>query len=138
MEALERVSILLTLIRELVAVLERENALLRAMDGDALAELQEEKAALVDAYEAEFDHLRRHPELVASLDPAQREALMEAVRELRLALRVNLAALSAARTAVERVAAHIASSLARTAATTRPLPPGSSAEVVPIAVDRCV
>ncbi len=138
MPPLERASILLGLIRELIAVLERENALLRRLDVDGLAELQEEKCALVDAYEAELDHLRRSPELVAALDPAQREALMAAIRELRRVMRINLNALAAAKDVAERAASHIATSLARTAATTRPLPPGASAEVVPLGLDRCV
>ncbi len=139
MNALERASLFLTLIRELQALLEREVVLLRAMDIEALRELQQDKAVLADAYETELRALHASPEFVAELDPGVREALFEAMRELRATMRENLNALLAAREVVERVTRHIAESLAGSEATRRlaALADGP-AHVVPLALDRRV
>lgn len=139
MEAMERASLILTLIRELRAVLEREVLLLQGMNFEGLEELQEEKAALADAYEVEVAALRRTPEFVAALDPAVREALLEAMRELRRVMRQNLEALMAARTVTERVARHIAASLetSRHHLGSRE-PAEGAAQVVPLTLNRQV
>ncbi len=134
MERLERVSALIALMRELKAVLERENALLRSMGIEELRALQEEKLALADAYEVEVRNLRRSPEFVGGLDPEVRELLAETTRELQSTMRTNVTALAAARLVVERIARHLAEVLAG-----RPLSGGAgTAEVVPLALDRQV
>ncbi len=132
MDPLERASVLLTLMRELRAVLERENLLLRNMGLEELRSLQEDKHALADAYEVEVRRLRQSPDFVASLDPEVRATLEEAMRALQETMRRNLNALGAARLVAERVARHIAE-----AASTAALERGQgSAKVVPLAVDR--
>lgn len=137
MAAVETVSLLLTLIEELRATLERENRLLRSMDLDGLRELQEHKSALADTYEVELRRLRTRPELVAELAPEVRARLEQALRDLQASMRTNMNALLVARGVVERMARHIARSLAETPAgrtfdPARPRP----AEVVPLALDR--
>lgn len=139
MGAIETVSLLLTLIEELRSTLERENRLLRAMDLEALREVQEHKAALADAYETELRRLRSRPELVGELTPEVRRRLEQALRDLRASMRANMNALLVAREVVERMARHIASSLAaaRAGHAFDPLRP-HRAEVVPLALDRQV
>lgn len=137
MTAADTVSLLLTLIEELRATLERENRLLRSMDLDRLRELQEHKSALADAYESELRRLRTQPELVAALAPDVRARLEQALRDLQASMRTNMNALLVARGVVERMARHIARSLADTASgrSLDPSRPGR-AEVVPLALDR--
>ncbi|HFD17136.1 MAG TPA: hypothetical protein ENJ38_12650 [Rhodospirillales bacterium] len=134
MEPLERVSALLALMRELKAVLERENALLRSMGVEELRALQEEKLALADAYEVEVRRLRRSPDFIGSLEPEARELLAEATRELQATMRTNVSALAAAKLVVERVARHLAEVLGPG----HGRPAGGAAEVVPLTLDRQV
>jgi len=58
MEPLERAAVLLTLMRELQQLMKRENALLREMRLDRLAELQAAKSTLAEAYEMELRAFR--------------------------------------------------------------------------------
>ncbi len=134
MEPLERVSALITLMRELKAVLERENALLRSMGIEELRALQEEKLALADAYEIEVRRLRGSPEFVGALEPEIRELLAETTRELQATMRTNVTALAAAKLVVERIARHLAEILGGQ----RQRHGGGAAEVVPLALDRQV
>ena len=97
MEPLERVAVLLTLMRELEGVMRQENALLREMKLARLADLQTEKAALAEAYETELRSLRSAPEAVASLPTAVRQSLEQATREFQLTVRSNVNALLAGR-----------------------------------------
>ena len=97
MEPLERVAVLLTLMRELEGVMRQENALLREMKLARLADLQTEKAALAEAYETELRSLRSAPEAVASLPTAVRQSLEQATREFQLTARSNVNALLAGR-----------------------------------------
>ena len=69
MEPLEQVTILMTLMRRLVQVMDHERALLRGMRLDALPDVQDEKVALAEAYEIEVARLRRSPAALASLEP---------------------------------------------------------------------
>lgn len=139
MGALESVTLLLTLIEELRATIERENRLLRTMDVDSLRDVLEQKTALADAYEIELRRLRARPELVAELAPEVRSRLEQALRDLQASMRANLNALLVARGVVERMARHIASSLAEAGAG-RSFDPARPrrAEVVPLALDRQV
>jgi hypothetical protein len=139
MGALETVTLLLALIEELRATIERENRLLRSMDVDALGDVLEHKTALADAYEVELRRLRARPELVAELPPAVRSRLEQALRDLQASMRANLNALLVAKGVVERMARHIAVSLSEAGAgcafdPSRP----RRAEVVPLALDRQV
>jgi hypothetical protein len=60
-----------------------ENALLRDMRLERLRGLQDEKAALAAAYEAELRRLRAAPEIAGALAPEARLALEEGMRRFR-------------------------------------------------------
>jgi flagellar biosynthesis/type III secretory pathway chaperone len=113
MEPLEQVTVMMTLMRRLVQVMDHERALLRSMRLDALPDVQDEKVALAEAYEIEVARLRRSPETLASLEPHVRAQLHDAMRALQESMTVNLQALAAARQVVERVLRSIGESLAR-------------------------
>jgi hypothetical protein len=113
MEPLEQVTVLMTLMRRLVQVMDHERALLRSMRLDALPDVQDEKVALAEAYEIEVARLRRSPAALASLEPHVRAQLHDAMRSLQESMSVNLQALVAARQVVERVLRNIGESLAR-------------------------
>ena len=113
MEPLEQVTILMTLMKRLVQVMDHERAVLKGMRIDALPDLQDEKVALAEAYEIEVARLRRSPERLMSLEPHVRTQLHDATRTLQESMTVNLQALVAARQVVERVLRNIGESLAR-------------------------
>jgi hypothetical protein len=142
MEPLERVTVLMTLMRRLVQVMDYERAILKSMRLDVLPDLQDEKMALAEAYEIEVGRLRCSPEALASLEPHVRAQLHEAMRSFQESMTVNLQALAAAREAVERVLRNIGDSLARS---TRSLSCGARGEageveptgqVISVAFDR--
>jgi len=112
MEPLERVTVLLTLMRRLQDVMESENRMVRSMTLDRLADLQDEKLALAEAYELEMKHLRREPDFIASVDIGIREILEDAMRELRMAMRTNMETLGAAQTVLEGLVRRLGSSAA--------------------------
>lgn len=107
----ERVSIALTLMRQLQHVVARETEALRQMKLAPLGDLQAEKTALAVAYEREVRDLRAKPAIFAALDLAQREAFAEASRELQATIAANVRALEAARSVVEGVVKTISESL---------------------------
>jgi hypothetical protein len=111
-EPFERVSMALTLMRQLRHVVARETEALRQMKLAPLADLQAEKTALAVAYERAVRDLRATPEIFAALDPAQREAFAEASRELQATIAANVRALEAARDVVEGVVKTMSESLA--------------------------
>jgi flagellar biosynthesis/type III secretory pathway chaperone len=111
MEALERVTVVMALMRQLQQVMEQEILILRGMRLDRLEEVVAEKTTLCHAYEAELRALRREPELLANLDPAIRSELEHATRDFQTRAAANLRALDAARSVVERVMRHIGASL---------------------------
>jgi uncharacterized membrane protein YgcG len=111
MDALEQVTVLMTLMRRLTQVMDHERTILRGMRLDALREAQHEKGLLAEAYEIELRRLRGRPELVQELDPAIRAELFEAMRAFQERLRVNRIALEAAREVVEKVVRTIGDSL---------------------------
>ena len=113
MEPLEQVTILMTLMKRLVQVMDHERAILKGMRIDALPDVQDEKLALAEAYEIEVARLRRSPETLVSLEPHVRSQLHDATRALQESMTVNLQALVAARQVVERVLRNIGESLAR-------------------------
>lgn len=112
MEPLEQVSVLMTLMQRLGQVLDHERAILRGMRLDGLVDLQDEKAALAEAYKIELDRLRRSPSTIAALEPAARGRLHEAMRDLQEAVAANLNALLAAHSVIEKVTDNIGESLA--------------------------
>lgn len=115
MEPLEQVTVLMTLMQRLAQVMDHERVLLRSMRLDALPDLQDEKAALAEAYEIELGRLRCSPEVLAALEPQVRARLHDAMREFQETVTANMHALLAARSVVERVLQNIADSLARSA-----------------------
>jgi hypothetical protein len=142
MEPLEQVTILMTLMKRLVQVMDHERAILKSLRLDALPDLQDEKVALAEAYEIEVGRLRCSPEALASLEPHVRAQLHEAMRSFQESVTVNLQALVAAREGIERVLRNIGDNLARN---TRNLSYGTRGEtgepeqtgqVISIAFDR--
>ncbi len=85
MEPLEQVTILMTLMKRLVQVMDHERAVLKGMRIDALPDLQDEKLALAEAYEIEVARLRRSPETLMSLEPHVRTQLHDAMPRSRRA-----------------------------------------------------
>jgi flagellar biosynthesis/type III secretory pathway chaperone len=116
MEPLEQVTVLMTLMKRLAQVMDHERAVLRSLRFDALPEIQDEKAALAEAYEIELGRLRCSAEALASLEPSVRAHLHEAMREFQEIVTANLNALQAAQSVVEKVLHNIGDSLARSAA----------------------
>lgn len=115
MEPLEQVTILMTLMQRLAQIMDHERAVLRSMRLEMLPEIQDEKAALAEAYEIEIDRLRRTPDRLAALDPPVRERLHEAMRAFQEAMARNLDALLAAQSVVDKILRNIADNLARSA-----------------------
>jgi hypothetical protein len=113
MEPLEQVTILMTLMKRLGQVMEHERAILRSLRLDVLPDIQEEKAALAEAYEIELSRLRCSPEVLAELDPRVRSQLHEAMRALQECAALNLTALRSTKASVEKVLQSIAGSLAQ-------------------------
>jgi hypothetical protein len=113
MEPLERVTVLMTLMKRLGQVMEHERAILHSLRLEVLPDIQEEKVALAEAYEIELSRLRCSPETLAGLDPRVRSQLHEAMRAFQECAAINLHALRAAKAAVEKVLQSVAGSLAR-------------------------
>lgn len=108
----ERAAVLLTLIRELQAVMQRENALLRDMQLARLEDLASAKATLAEAYEREVRSLRAAPQVVGALPAEARIVLEQATRDLQAVQRTNLHALEAAKAVVESILQRLGDSLA--------------------------
>lgn len=142
MEPLEQVTVLMTLMQRLAQLMDHERAVLRSMRLDALIEIQDEKAALAEAYEIELARLRRSPEVLAALEPAVRTRLHEAMRAFQEAVTANLNTLLATRTVVGTVLREIGESLARNAHGSgdgshgRGKPAEARGEVIPVAFNR--
>lgn len=112
MSGLERIALLITLIDRLCAVMSQENDCVRRMAIDRIAEVQEEKRVLAEAYEKELDALRRRPEALGGLPMEVRRQLEEAMRRLQAASRRNADVLLAAKTVTERLLRRVADALA--------------------------
>ena len=113
MEPLEQVTVMITLVRQLETVMQREIRALRTMAMDEVEALQNEKALLTDAYEVEMGKLRRDPHILGSLDDHARATLDEAIRDLQATARRNRDALAAAKTVVERIVKKLDETVAR-------------------------
>jgi hypothetical protein len=139
MEPFERVSLALTVIRQLQHVVMRETEALRQMKLAPLADLQAEKAALATAYEREVRALRADPGIFASLDLAVRESFAEASRELQATIATNMRALEAARQVVDGVVRTLSQSMASVQRRPSYAPGGRASEPaasVPVALNR--
>jgi flagellar biosynthesis/type III secretory pathway chaperone len=110
--AVDKVTILMTLTRQLTQVMDAETDVLRRVELAELGELQAEKQSLADIYEAELGEVRRRPEILGSVHAEIREELEEATRAFRAAAHRNTRALEAAQAVVERALAFIRTSLA--------------------------
>lgn len=140
MEALEQVTVLMTIMRQLGQVMEHECRILRTMQLEGLNDLQAEKVALAEAYEIELRHLRQTPETLASLEPEIRRELEAATREFQTAVGRNAQALAATKTVVERLCRSISESLAASGPSRAQYggKPSEqpSAKIIPLAFDR--
>jgi len=136
--ATDKVEILMRLTRQLIQVMEAEADTARRVKLAELGELQAEKQALSEVYEAEFNELRRAPEILGAVSPAVRAELEQATREFRDAARRNSLALEGARMVVERALHFIQTSLAdgQSYAPSDGAARPRAAEVVPFALDR--
>ena len=132
MEPLEQVTILMTLMKRLVQVMDHERAILKGMRLDTLPDLQDEKVALAEAYEIEVARLRRSPERLVSLEPHVRTQLNDAMSAFQESMNVNLQPLLGARQVVERVLRNIGESLARGSRTLNYGARGEAAEAEPM------
>ena len=113
MEPLEQITVLMTLMKRLVQVMDHERAILKSMRLDALPELQDEKVALAEAYEIEIARLRCSPEALASLEPHVRAQLHDAMCSFQESVTESLHALTSARAMVEKVLTNLSESLSR-------------------------
>ncbi len=135
---MERAAVLLTLIRRLEEVMRAEGALLREMRLARLQGLQDEKAMLAHAYEAELRGLRTSPEQVAALEPEAREALADAMRRFQATAEGNRRQLEAARRVVEGVVRALGDSagLAQGPRCYRPGPAARNGQILSLALNR--
>jgi len=110
MSPLEQVTVMITLIRQLDSVMEREVRALRTLAIGEVEALQEEKALLAEAYGIEMRRLRQRPEILGGLDEPIRQTLEDAVRMLQATAARNADALLAAKTVIERIVDRLAES----------------------------
>lgn len=135
-----RVTLFLTLMRQLEEVMQAEQVLLREMKLDRLRQLQAEKTSLAEHYELELRRLRTSPELFAAMETEDRAALEVRMREFKGAVRRNAERLAQAREVVDGVIRALGDSLASNGsqagyggASRSPADPG---RVVAVAFDR--
>lgn len=115
MEPLERVTVMITLIRQLEAVMVRENEALKAVDMSTVEALQDEKNLLAEAYEIEMRKIMADPSILGSLDEHVRHTLNESVQQLQATSRRNEMSLHAAKSVIERLMKKLGESMAKTA-----------------------
>ena len=138
-----RLTVLMTLMRQLQDVMRTENGLLREMRLARLRDLQAEKAALAETYELELRRLRQAPELLASLGSDRRTLLESSMREFQATVRTNADRLLQSRRVVEALVQAIGESLGTAAAppagygtVSRAAVDTAPARVIPVAFDR--
>lgn len=98
-----RVSDLLAITSQLIGCMERELEMLRSLKPGELKQLQLDKVALADAYQAFTLALREPGEDLAAVNQALRDELTEATERFQGAVQDNLRALKAMRDVNERV-----------------------------------
>ena len=146
MHALEQVTVLMTLMRQLGEVMDQERLLLQGMRLEALRDLQSEKGALAEAYEIELRRMRGMTEEIGALDPIPRKELELCMREFQRALSRNAHALLAAKTVVEKLLRNIGESLQSEGAAPGYRPEqrrtaggkGTVGQVIPVAFNRTI
>jgi hypothetical protein len=94
-------------IRELTSLMSRETELLRALQVKNFSKLQERKLALISAYEAQSDGLRKDPAFAQTLEPMLRDELKDVTARMHDVMRENQTAINAARDLNNRVATAI-------------------------------
>ena len=103
MDNITRLRDLVAIVGRLIAIMDKETALLRGMRSDQIGALQAEKARLAGLYVGMVREVRRNPEVLAAVDQAVRGELAEAMGRFEAAAAENERAIGAARTANERV-----------------------------------
>lgn len=98
-----RMADLLAITSRLIACMEREIELLRAMQPKELRQLQQDKTALADAYRAFVLALKEPDAAAESVNDVLRDELAEATERFQASLSDNLRALRAMRDVNERV-----------------------------------
>jgi hypothetical protein len=141
MEPLEHVTILMTLMRRLGQLMDHERTVLHGLRLESLTDIQEEKAALAEAYDIELRRLRRTPEMMSALDQPVRERLHEQMRGFQESLAANLDTLIDMQMAVEEVLLNIMHSLrnhrgSSDVAGDEPMPDGPRGQIIPVAFNR--
>lgn len=111
MKKSSRVSELLAITSRLIACMEREIELLRAMRPQDVKEMQTEKVSLADTYRAFAMALKEPGEELAAVSVALRDELTEATERFQAAVQDNLRALRAMRDVNERVMRAIVAAL---------------------------
>lgn len=98
-----RFDALIRITSRLVELIDREVEILHARRPADIGPLQEEKAALVAAYEEEFEAVKTNPRDIAALEPALKAELVAVVERLNRAVAENARALDASREANDRL-----------------------------------
>ena len=110
MSPLEQVTVMITLIRQLEGVMDREVNALKSLAIAEVEALQDEKNLLAEAYGIEMGRLRKAPEVLGSLEEHVRLTLEDAVRALQATATRNADALFAAQSVIERIVEKLAES----------------------------
>lgn len=94
---------LIEIASRLIAVMEKETALLRDMRPKEIVSFQEEKARLIRGYEEKTKALRAEPAQIAAITGAIKQELTLTIRHFEHAAELNAKALAAAKEANERL-----------------------------------
>ena len=111
MKKTSRVAELLAVTSRLIACMEREVELLRAIRPQEVKEMQNEKVALADTYRAFAMALKEPGEELGAVSITLRDELTEATERFQAAVQDNLRALRAMRDVNERVMRAIVTAL---------------------------
>lgn len=103
MDKTTRMTELLAITSQLISCMERELELMRSLKPTELKQLQMDKVALADAYQAFTLALREPGEDISNVSAALRDELTEATERFQTAVQDNLRALKAMRDVNERV-----------------------------------
>ncbi|WP_368413478.1 hypothetical protein [Dongia sp.] len=103
MDKTTRMTELLAITSQLIGCMERELELMRSLKPTELRQLQMDKVALADAYQAFTMALKEPGEDLSSVNSALRDELTEATERFQAAVQDNLRALKAMRDVNERV-----------------------------------
>ena len=103
MDKTTRMTELLAITSQLISCMERELELMRSLKPTELKQLQMDKVALADAYQAFTLALKEPGEDMSNVSAALRDELTEATERFQTAVQDNLRALKAMRDVNERV-----------------------------------